>query len=431
MANIIDLLRSFEKTVEVNANISKPFMFYQIFLFFTSLIAPGTLLLSIAGTLRVILATSFVTSYVLAVQPAVFFVIVCMTISPKKQIEVAFVLSAVYSVIVTVTIIGTFVTFTMGSGLNPNVVFLGTLVSYFIITAMMHLQEFWCLLPAPLFFLFVPSGYLFLTIYSICNMHVLDWGTRDDTNEQAANSNDEQQGLGQSLRYVIKWFYDLVKSVTKVNCNRCGVEIATQPGNRSQNAETKKDKDLTHHDPNNSKGKCHIAADFKADTIDPRERAFWEECIGSYLKPTNIEDNKKEKKKNEELLLNLRTICVMGFSLVNFIWIVIIFLLQFLGENDVVKEKIYVPVGEEKFEPFGLIFLVFFAVLISIQFVAAIIHRGGTLMHLIAASQLWLSFTKSMVTERKTSDHQNGNSASPNGNSLSPNGNSLSPTEDC
>ena len=41
------------------------------------------------------------------------------------------------------------------------------------------LQEFYCILHGALYFLAVPSMSMLLIIYSICNMHVVSWGTRE------------------------------------------------------------------------------------------------------------------------------------------------------------------------------------------------------------------------------------------------------------
>lgn len=63
---------------------------------------------------------------------------------------------------------------------SPTTIFLMFLVGAFIISAVFHPQEFTCLLHGALYFLAVPSMSMLLMIYSICNMHIVSWGTREN-----------------------------------------------------------------------------------------------------------------------------------------------------------------------------------------------------------------------------------------------------------
>ena len=124
--------------------------------------------------------------------------------------------------------------------------------------------------------------------------------------------------------------------------------------------------------------------------LSSKELEFWEGFIEKYLKPFDKDKKKEEKTKAE--LLELRTFVVMTFSMINFLWIVIIFLLQYLGEDDNIKGKLYIPIqggdDPQRIEPFGLIFLIFFSIILVLQFFAAIVHRIGTLLHLLAVTPL-------------------------------------------
>ena len=59
------------------------------------------------------------------------------------------------------------------------------------------LQEFYCILHGALYFLAVPSMSMLLMIYSMCNMHVVSWGTREsataaDPNKKPAKKPDSK-----------------------------------------------------------------------------------------------------------------------------------------------------------------------------------------------------------------------------------------------
>lgn len=43
----------------------------------------------------------------------------------------------------------------------------------------LFLQEFWCILHGFLYFLAIPSMSMLLMLYSIGNLHVVSWGTRE------------------------------------------------------------------------------------------------------------------------------------------------------------------------------------------------------------------------------------------------------------
>jgi len=49
----------------------------------------------------------------------------------------------------------------------------------FFIAACLHPQEFWCVVPGLMYLLCIPSMYLLLIIYSITNLNVVSWGTRE------------------------------------------------------------------------------------------------------------------------------------------------------------------------------------------------------------------------------------------------------------
>ena len=442
MANIVDLIGSFTHTVEKNNNISSVYMIYQILLFASSLIAPGTILLSIAGSFRVILQTSFVSSYVLAIEPAVFYVFICMTCKQKTQLTVAALMSAGYAIIMTVTIIGTLVSYLMGDALNPNLLFFCCLVGFFLIAALMHPQEMGCLLPAPMFFLCVPSGYLLLTIYSLCNLNVVTWGTRESmeikTPEQKKNDEEEARRIAEAKKNkkgILDWlginkflqdmkdFFSSFANSKQVAEPSENTQLLTQMleavqnMNRSHSVAPARHPTVLARDPTMLEPVQRAQTILETlepprpvrdDMVNPKwlevdtvgsgyqqplslkEATFWRKFIDMYLLPIDADKVKEERTARE--LAELRTFVVMGFSIINFLWIVTTFLLQYLGEDDAIRDKLYVPIGSgskrERLEPFGLLFLVFFTLVLILQFFASVVHRLGTLLHLLAVTDL-------------------------------------------
>ncbi|XP_052072424.1 chitin synthase chs-2-like [Mytilus californianus] len=73
-------------------------------------------------------------------------------------------------------------------------VFLLFVAGIFVITALLHPKELFCLIPGLLYFVAIPSMSMLMFFYSIGNMHVVSWGTREY--EQVSKSNKEIMDSG-------------------------------------------------------------------------------------------------------------------------------------------------------------------------------------------------------------------------------------------
>ncbi|CAH1243309.1 RS1 [Branchiostoma lanceolatum] len=62
---------------------------------------------------------------------------------------------------------------------NITVLYFLCLIGIFIVTALVHPSEFYCVLHGIWYLFCLPGGYLILMIYSICNMTDRSWGTRE------------------------------------------------------------------------------------------------------------------------------------------------------------------------------------------------------------------------------------------------------------
>ena len=89
MANIMDLLKDTKHTTHVNENISKLYMFYQAVLFVSTVLGPGTILLTIASALRTVFSTlTIAESYTISILPAIFYIIICLKTKAGTQITI-------------------------------------------------------------------------------------------------------------------------------------------------------------------------------------------------------------------------------------------------------------------------------------------------------------------------------------------------------
>ena len=145
----------------------------------STIIGPATVLMMIAGALLTVFSIDLVTSYIISLIPAIIFFVICFFFDSKTQLIVAQILSGVYVFIMMVVFVGAIITAVTVTPYHPSVIFLSGLVFIFLIAAAFHPREFYNLIFGILYFLWVPSGFLVLVIYSLCNLHIVSWGTRE------------------------------------------------------------------------------------------------------------------------------------------------------------------------------------------------------------------------------------------------------------
>lgn len=163
----------------MNDNISKIYLIYQFLVFASSILGPATVMLMTAGAYHTVFRVSLYWAYALALMPPGLFIAVCLLMKSNNQLIVAAVLSAFYAIIMMVVLVGTAINFVFEGWTSPNVIFVVLLIAVFTIAAVLHPQEMLCMMYGPLYFLCIPSGYLLLTIYFLCNLNIISWGTRE------------------------------------------------------------------------------------------------------------------------------------------------------------------------------------------------------------------------------------------------------------
>ncbi|XP_052803668.1 uncharacterized protein LOC128233850 isoform X2 [Mya arenaria] len=177
--NIIDLLADYQNTVYINSNISMLYIFYQASLLVSTIIGPATILMMIAGANLIVFGTNLIWSYVIAMIPAIFYSIICFYVKTKVQIQLAEILTGIYAFIMMIVLVGTIVTAAKESPFHPSVLFISFLVFAFMFSAMLHPKEWTCVIYGAMYFILIPTGFLLLIIYSMANLHVISWGTRE------------------------------------------------------------------------------------------------------------------------------------------------------------------------------------------------------------------------------------------------------------
>ncbi|XP_060649537.1 chitin synthase chs-2 isoform X1 [Drosophila sulfurigaster albostrigata] len=179
IANIMDLLGDAKRTIKINDNISLLYVFYQMMLMGGTILGPGTIFLMLVGAFVAAFRIDNWTSFHYNIVPILGFMLICFTCKSNIQLFVAQVLSTCYALIMMAVIVGTALQLGEDGIGSPSAIFLISMVGSFFIAACLHPQEFWCITCGLIYLLSIPSMYLLLILYSIINLNVVSWGTRE------------------------------------------------------------------------------------------------------------------------------------------------------------------------------------------------------------------------------------------------------------
>lgn len=131
--------------------------------------------------------------YAIVILPVGFYAVVCfISRNSDLQLKLAFWFSMAFAFIMASVMIGMIIT-GVRCPINPAFLFMMTLVGVNIVAALLHF-DIKSLVCGVVYFLFIPSCFIFLQIYSIANLDDVSWGTRQNKkrkDENNAESEDE------------------------------------------------------------------------------------------------------------------------------------------------------------------------------------------------------------------------------------------------
>ena len=228
IANIFDLLMDYKKTVKINDNISLPYIWYQAMLMMGTVIGPGTIFLMLVGAFVAAFKIGNWQSFQYNLIPIVIYVAVCLLCEAKWQLLLSQFLSTFYALIMMAVIVGTALQLGEDGLGSPSAIFLIAMVGSFFIAACLHPQEFWCVVPGLIYLLCIPSMYLLLIIYSITNLNVVSWGTREvavkKTKKELAEERKEAAASAKKSKKEGIW--GLIKGADAEGDDEGGVDIS-------------------------------------------------------------------------------------------------------------------------------------------------------------------------------------------------------------
>ncbi|XP_070840858.1 chitin synthase chs-2-like [Chaetodon trifascialis] len=407
MANIADLLGSSSLISKRNPSMSKPYMLYQLLSLVSSILSPSTVVLMIAGSLTVLLDIHPNVALVLAVIPPAIFLGVSFKIKSDTQILVAAVMSILYAflmMIAALIIIGNMVK--DKTIMTPSSLFIISLACFYFITALMHPQEVGLICFGWLYMLCIPSAYLLLAIYSMVNMNNVSWGTRE-TAPAAGAAAAPPQTKAQKAKSTLMQFFMKTKCCRNL-CRRGSAEeeLIVSPENPTAEPQNTTVEDVSYPYGEEQSFRqeapvftcphqCWVTQlqslsddmRLQEDALSQDEEKFFRDLTARYLEP--LPENKQKQMRMADNLRDLRNKITFAYFILNAFWLVMTFCLQLLDQYIFIRvPKVDINLqftGEYMYiEPLGFMFILAFALLVIIQFVAMLYHRICTLIHFVA-----------------------------------------------
>ncbi|KAK9877020.1 hypothetical protein WA026_016046 [Henosepilachna vigintioctopunctata] len=388
MANILDVLQDYKYVVKQNNSISMIYIYYQTFLLIGTIIGPGTIFLMLIGATVTVFEMDQWTSFLMNLVPILIFVLVCSTCPPDFQVKAAAILSSIYGLLMMAVLIGVLLQIQEDGLLAPTSIFFLFMIGEFVLAALIHPKEFYCLKYGIIYYVTVPSMYMLLMIYSVFNIHEIKWGTRENNVEQVANENElETTKSGKKENK----FKHIINSIFDVR------EMFTTPKQQNVNQKSPSEDDDVEESSQISSWFEH--KDFKNPQIlslDDEEVKFWTSVMDEYLDP-------KKEGEIPNKLADLRDEMVSSFFMINALFVLVVFILTLKkdlihidwpynasvnftyvqSENEVELMKEYLHL-----EPIGFLFLITFGVLLLIQSFGMIFHRFETFCQIIANTHI-------------------------------------------
>ncbi|XP_072906264.1 chitin synthase chs-2-like [Hemitrygon akajei] len=385
IANIIELLGNGFETSRKNPSVSRPFLLYQILYLMATLVGPSTVCFLIAAALSFFSGWDYNRCLIISVIPPIIYLIVCYTTTPNTQIRVAAFFTAVYTLAMIGGVLAAFgMIISDGTFVSPIGIFITSLVLLYFVSALLHPTETSLVIYGFLYLLCIPAASMLQPIYSLANLHVTSWGTREKKPKQQNGSSQNDQ----HLRYQRgRWHFECT-----IRCQKA--QHPTKGTFEKINETDEVTEKLESPVENCWLSELKKTTLFTEDSLEEDESLFWSKLIQVYLKP--LSEDKYYLKTIKRELLTLRNKALFLYLMINLLWLVGSFLLQLvtdgiispkLAHNGTVVKNEYL-----KIQPLTFVFLAIFAFVIFIQFLAMLYHRVYTFIH-------WLSHSSTNASQ--------------------------------
>merc|ERR1712117_586728 len=146
----------------------------------------------------------------------------------KWQLLLSQLLSTFYALIMMAVIVGTALQLGEDGLGSPSAIFLIAMTGSFFVAACLHPQEFWCVVPGLIYLLCIPSMYLLLIIYSITNLNVVSWGTREVAVKKTKKEleAEKKEAANQAKKKKAEGIWGLIKGGDDADDEEGGIDVS-------------------------------------------------------------------------------------------------------------------------------------------------------------------------------------------------------------
>ncbi|KAF7637162.1 hypothetical protein Mgra_00003333 [Meloidogyne graminicola] len=134
--------------------------------------------------------------------PVCAFICCCFLLDSTIQLAFAKIASVVYAFIMLAVLIATTNQIVLETVFSPTSMFVLGMVIIFSFASCIHPKEFSNIIFGAIFFLMIPSTYVFLSLYSLINLNVINWGTREAVAKATGQSTYKENVAERILRRV-------------------------------------------------------------------------------------------------------------------------------------------------------------------------------------------------------------------------------------
>ncbi|CAA9997013.1 unnamed protein product [Nesidiocoris tenuis] len=324
-----------------------------------------------------------------------------------------------------------------GAG-SPSAIFLVAMTGSMFIAACLHPQEFWCIVPGAIYLLSIPCMYLLLILYSIINLNVVSWGTREvavkktkkELEEERKNAEQAKKAARQknllsflqnvpqpgdneegSIEFSLAGLFRcmfctypkpvdekqqlvrIAESLEVLERRLEGLEKAVDPHGHVTHGHHRKRTTSASSKDHNLAAVNEDPTEEDQDSDDSDTASTDEPKVerNDDINPYWIED--KEIRKGPVAFLSANELQFWRDLLEKYLYPI----------DDDKNERVLISKEYLQLEPIGLVFVFFFALIIIIQFIAMMFHRFGTISHILASTELnWCCNKK---VEEMSQDH--------------------------
>ena len=420
LLNILDLLCDASNVVRKNDDISILYVMYQGMLILGTISGPGTIFLMLVGACSMSFMISTEWSLAINLPPLIIFCFLCLKGKSDTQLMMAQILSVAYAFLMVAVLIGISIQIIKEGPLGPTAVLAYLSFGGPIIAGFLHPQEIKCLPMIFFYYMMIPSMYLFLFIYSIFNLNVVSWGTREVKQKKTIAEEEEEKAMEEKkaqaaetiARQKSGTFWgrltgggisklslfsrteqglrdDLNKMQSKLDARlddlekalkKEGYSVPAVPQVEEKKSATKIRKSATQEkemkpeterddmvNPFWIEQKDQVKTG-PVEKISEEEIQFWYKLIELYLKP--LDKDLKKQEEDSKKLIEYRNTWAFSTIMINGFLIVAMLFLEFKKDTLGIKWPINDTSGKPlELSPIGVFFILFFIVILVLQMV--------------------------------------------------------------